>query len=123
MGLGVSFRARVRLRIREWPSGMPRRLLTRGPNAGGAGAAHWWPFGGALSSGVPGYFGGGVPGWAGASGASGASSGSSGSDEEAAGLGAWDERLWLRPRSPLGAAHPRDVSFDLLEGDFAVGLL
>lgn len=134
MALGVKFSARVCLRIREWPSGMPRRLLTRGPNANGGGGARWWPFGSALSSGIPGYFGGGVPAWAGGSsrGSGGASSGASsnsamsgssssasGSEEEAV-PGEWNERHWLRPRSPLGSAPSMDISFDLVDGDFAV---
>lgn len=133
MALGVKFSARVCLRIREWPAGMPRRLLTRGPNAnGGGGGARWWPFGSALSSGIPGYFGGGVPAWAGGSsrGSGGASSGASinsgssssgtsGSEEEAV-PGEWNERHWLRPRSPLGSAPSMDISFDLVDGDFAV---
>ena len=131
--MGVKFCARVCLRIREWPAGMPRRLLTRGPNAGGGGAARWWPFGSALSSGIPGYFGGSVPAWTGGGsrsggGRSGGSSGTSGSgassasgSEEEAVPGEWNERHWLRPRSPLGSAPAMDISFDLVQGDFAVG--
>lgn len=127
--MGIKFAARVCLRIREWPAGMPRRLLTRGPNAGGSGATRWWPFGSGLSSGIPGYFGGSGPAWTGSSsgsrnGGSGASSSggssASGGEEEAV-PGEWNERHWLRPRSPLGPAPAMDISFDLVQGDFAVG--
>ncbi len=153
VALGVKFCARVCLRIREWPAGMPRRLLTRGPaaNGGSGGAARWWPFGSALSSGIPGYFGGGVPAWtagggsatnssrsrdAGGSSAAGSSASTSGSvtnsatgsssasgSEEEPVPGEWNERHWLRPRSPLGSAPAMDIAFDLVDGDFAVGFV
>lgn len=52
-------------------------------------------------------------GWG--SGSSSGGSGGSGSEEE----GEWSEWRFLRPRSPL-AAPPADISFELVEGDFAV---
>ena len=124
VALGLRFCARVVLRIREWPAGVPAQLLARSPNrrsaAGGGGAAGrvagFWPFsGGASSSGSSGW------GWpAGASSGSGSgwdSGGGSSGEEEA---GAWSERRFLRPRSPLAGSSPMDLSFELCEGDFAV---
>lgn len=126
LALGLRFCARVCLRITEHPSGVPPRLLARGPNSscssssdsepgprGAVSSNGWgWPFGGV---GVPGA---GSRRLAGAGGSR--FSGSSSSSEEGEDRQLFSEQRFLRPRSPLGQAAAMDVSFQLVEGDFSV---
>jgi hypothetical protein len=129
LALGLRFCARVCLDIREHPAGMPPEQLVRSPNRPAAAPN------GSASSGsdaVGGGFFGAVrwpwvpSGGSGSSSSSGSGSGSgSGSVSEGGGsgsssAGAFDERRYLRPRSPLGAAAAMDIAFQLVEGDFAV---
>ncbi|KAL4425111.1 hypothetical protein ABPG77_008216 [Micractinium sp. CCAP 211/92] len=115
LGLGLKFRARALLRIREHPAGMPPRLLSRSPNSprrstasskggGSRGFEPRWPL--PLPRGMSPWPDNLSSGW-------GSSSSGSSSEEE----GSWSEWKYLRPRSPLSAP-ASDISFELVEGDF-----